>query len=122
MLSIDHAFCGRLYLRDFNWEPLLSREVVQTFNRTSLSNRAAYSVRDFENLAKIQDKTQKYHVPVPPICHASRVKKIVLCFLNSGMGSINIITEDLSRHTVRIDAEIIFDIIQVLAIILTAST
>ena len=66
MLSIDHAFCGRLYLRDFNWESLLSREVVQTFNRTSLSDRAAaYRVWDFGNPAKIQDRTQKYHVPVP---------------------------------------------------------
>ena len=56
MLSIDHAFCGRLYLRDFNWESLLSREVVQTFNRTSLSDRAAaYRVWDFGNPAKIQD-------------------------------------------------------------------
>ena len=30
---------------------------------------------------------------------------IVLCYLNSGMGSMNIPTEDLSRHKVRIDAD-----------------
>ena len=71
MLSVDHAFCERLYLYDFN----KSREVVQTFNRTSLSDRAAYRVHDFRNPMKIQDRTQKYHVPAPPKCQASCVKK-----------------------------------------------
>ena len=47
-------------------------------------------------------------------------KEYLSIYLN-GMGSINIPTEDLSRHTVRIDADI-FDISQVLTIILSAST
>ena len=59
MLSVDRAFCERLYLCDFNKESLQSREVVQTFNRISLSDRAAYRVRDFGNPAKIQSRTQK---------------------------------------------------------------
>ena len=59
MLSVDHTFCERLYLCDFNRESLQSWEVVQTFDRTSLSDRAAYRVPDFGNPAKIQDKTQK---------------------------------------------------------------
>ena len=50
------------------------REVVQTFNRTSLSDRAAYSVWDSGNPAKIQGRMQKYHVPAPPKCQASRAK------------------------------------------------
>ena len=62
MPSVDHAFCERLYLCDFNRGPMQSMDVVQTFNRTSLSNRAAYMVRDFESPLKIQGKTQKYHV------------------------------------------------------------
>ena len=74
MLSVDHAFCERLYLCDFNRESLQSREVVQTFNRTSLSDRAAYRVRDFGNPTKIQGRTQKYCVPAPPKCQASHVK------------------------------------------------
>ena len=90
MLSIDHAFCERLYSCDFN----RSREVVQTFNRTSLSERAAYRVWDFGNPVKIQGRAQKYHVPAPIV---TRKKIIELCYLNtcSGMGSINISTEDL---------------------------
>ena len=40
-----------------------SMEVVQTFDRTSLSDRAAYRIWAFGNPAKIQDRTQKYHVP-----------------------------------------------------------
>ena len=40
-------------------------EVVQTFNRTSLSDRAAYMVRGFGNPRKIQGRTQKYRVPAP---------------------------------------------------------
>ena len=53
-----------------------SREVVQTFNRTSLPDRAAYRVCDFGNSAKIQGRTQKYmyHVSAPPKCQASRIK------------------------------------------------
>ena len=99
MLNVDHAFCERLYLCDFNRESMQSREVVQTCNRTSLSNRAAYGVRDFRNPVKIQGRTQKHHVPAPPKCQGSLVYKIIeLCYLNSGMGSINIPTEDLSRH------------------------
>ena len=74
MLSADHAFCERLYFCDFNRGSMQSRELVQTFNRTSLSERAAYGVWDFENPAKIQARTQKYHVPVPPKCQASHVK------------------------------------------------
>ena len=53
----------------------LGFSIVQIFNRTSLSDRAAYRVRDFGNSAKIQGRTQKYHVPAPPKCQASRVKK-----------------------------------------------
>ena len=67
MLSVDHAFCERLYLF-----VLQSMEVVQTFNRTVLSDRAFYRVRDFGNPAKIQGRTQKYHIPAPPNCQASR--------------------------------------------------
>ena len=63
------------YLCDFNRESLQSREVVQIFNRTSFSDRAAYKVRDFGNPWKIQGRTQKYHVPAPPKCQASRVRK-----------------------------------------------
>ena len=40
MLSVDHAFCEILYVCNFNRESLQSKEVVQTFNRTSLSDRA----------------------------------------------------------------------------------
>ena len=65
MLSIDHASCERLYLCDFNKGSMRSREVVQTFNRTSLSDRAADRVWDFRNPAKIQGNPQKYRVPVP---------------------------------------------------------
>ena len=35
MLSVEHAFCERLYLCDFNRESLQSMEVVQTFNRNN---------------------------------------------------------------------------------------
>ena len=54
MLSVDHAFYERLYLQDFNREYLQSTEVVQTCNRTSLSDRAAYRVRDFGNPLKFK--------------------------------------------------------------------
>ena len=73
MLSVDHAFCERLYLCDFNREYLQSREVVQTWNRTSLSDRAAYRVRDFGNPPKNRAERKKYHVPAPPKCQAPRV-------------------------------------------------
>ena len=77
MLNADHAFCERLYFCDFNRESRQSREVVQTFNlgpsilglrfnRTSLSDRTAYRMRDFRNPMKIQGRAQKHHVPVPP--------------------------------------------------------
>ena len=65
MLSVDHVFCERSYLCDFNRESLQSREVVQTFNRTSLSDNAAYRVQGFGNPGKIQGRTQKYRVPAP---------------------------------------------------------
>ena len=42
--SVDHAFCGRLYVYDFKRGSLLSMEVVQTFNRTSLSDITSYRV------------------------------------------------------------------------------
>ena len=74
MLSVDHAFCDRLYLCDFN----RSREVVQTFNRTSLSDRAAYRVWDFGNPVKIQGRAQKYHLPAPIV---TRKKIIEQCYL-----------------------------------------
>ena len=74
MLIVDHAFCERLNLCDFNRESLQSKEVVQTFNKTSLSEGAAYRVRNFGNPAKFQGRTQKYHVPASPKCQASRVK------------------------------------------------
>ena len=105
MLSVDHAFCERLYLCDFYRRSLQSMEVVQTFNRTSFSDRAAYRVWDFGNPTKIHGRTQKYHVTAPPKCQASSVKIIVLCYLNSGVGSINIPTEDLLRHFFLIDAD-----------------
>ena len=104
MLSVDHVYCERSYLCDFNRESLQSREVVQTFNRTSLSDNAAYRVQGLGNPGKIQGRTQKYRVPCAPECQATRVKIIVLRYLN-GMGSINIPTEDLLRHKVRIDAD-----------------
>ena len=56
MLSVDHAFCEKLYLCDFNRESMIE----------PLSDRAAYRVRDFGNPVKIQGRTQKYHVPAPP--------------------------------------------------------
>ena len=68
-------FCEILYLSDFNRGSMQSREVVQTFDRTSLSDRAAYRVWDFGNPVKIQCRTQNYHVHAPPKCQASRVKK-----------------------------------------------
>ena len=74
MPSIDHAFCEISYLCDLNRRSMQSREVVRTFNRTSLSDRAGYRVLDFGNPAKIQGRMQTYHVPAPPKCHASRVK------------------------------------------------
>ena len=63
-----------LFVKDYTCVIFIGREVVQISNRTSLSDRAAYRVRDFGNPAKIQDRTQKYHVPAPPKCQASRVK------------------------------------------------
>ena len=103
MLSVDHAFV--LPLCDFNRGYMQSREVIQTFNRTSLSDRAS---KDFGNLAKIQGRTQTYHVPAPKKCQ----EIIVLCYLDSGIGSINIATEDLSRHQfsqdVSVNVKIIF--------------
>ena len=65
MLSVDHVYCKRSYLCDFNRESLQSREVVQTFNRTSLSDNAAYRVQGFGNPGKFQGRTQKYCVPAP---------------------------------------------------------
>ena len=75
-----------------------SREVVQTFDRTSVCDRAAFKVWDFGNPTKIQDRTQKRHVLVPPNAKRHAYKIIVLCYLNRGIGSINIPTEDLSCH------------------------
>ena len=80
MLSVDHAFCKRLYLCAFNRGSMQSREVVQTLNRTALSDRAAYRVWDFGNPVKIQGRTQKYHVPAPIVTR----KIIVMCYFNSG--------------------------------------
>ena len=51
-----------------------SREVVQTFNRTLLSDRAANRVWDLGNPAEFHDRMQKYHVPAPPKCQASHIK------------------------------------------------
>ena len=48
-----------LFVKDYTCVILQSREVVQTFDRTSLYDRAAYRVPDFKNPAKIQGKTQK---------------------------------------------------------------
>ena len=72
MLRVDHAFCEILYLYDFNRGSMQSREVVQTFNRTSLSDRAAFRVWDFGNPTKIKGRTQ--NIMRPPNCQASRVK------------------------------------------------
>ena len=36
-----------------------------------------------------------------PLPSDMRKKIILMCYLNSGMGSINIPTEDLSRHKIR---------------------
>ena len=69
MLSIDYAFCEILYLCDFN------KGSMQSINRTSLSDRAAYIVWDFGNPAKIQGKKHKYNVRKAPKCQASRRKK-----------------------------------------------
>ena len=65
MLSVNHV-----YLCDFNKNILRSREVVQTFDRTSLSDRATYRVRDIGNPAKIRGS----HVPASPKRQESRVK------------------------------------------------
>ena len=61
------CFCERLFLCDFNGGiyAVKGGGVVQTFNITTLFDRAAYRVWDFGNPAKIQGRTQKYHVPVP---------------------------------------------------------
>ena len=72
-----------------------SMEVVQTFNRTSLSDRAANRVWDFGNPAKIQGRMQKR---IMFLCTSRVQKKIVLCYLYNRMGSINIHTEDLLRN------------------------
>ena len=78
MLSVDHAFCERLYLFDFNRESMQLREVVQTFNRTSISDRAAYRVRDLRDPAKIhgriKNKTKKT-CPFTPIMLSFTRKK-----------------------------------------------
>ena len=78
-----------------------SMDVVRTFNRTSFSDRAAYRVRDFRNPVKIQDRTQKYQLPAPSVTCKKIIQNVVLCYLNSGMGSLNIPTENLSRHKIR---------------------
>ena len=74
MLCVDLAFCEILYFFDFNGESFQSSEVVQTFQRTSLSDRAAYRVQDFRNPMKIQDRTQNIMSLRPTKCQASRVK------------------------------------------------
>ena len=68
--SVDHAFCGRLYLCDFKRGSLLSMEVVQTFNRTSLSDITSYRVLSSETPQKFQAKRKKYHVSTLPKCQA----------------------------------------------------
>ena len=63
-----------------------SMVVVQTFNRTSLSNRATNRVWDVGNPANA-----KYHVPAPlKIPSVTRKKIIVLCYFNNGVGSSHI--------------------------------
>ena len=59
-------------------------------------------------------KAERKTIISPQMQSATRKKIIVLCYLNSGMGSINIPTEE--------STQIIFDVSQVLAIILSAST
>ena len=83
-----------LFVKDYTCIILIGKEVVQTFNTTSLSDGAAYRVRD---PAKIQGKTQKISCPCPKMPSVTGKKRIVLRYLNSEMGSINIPTEDLSR-------------------------
>ena len=73
-------------------------EVVQTFDITSLSDIAAYRLWDFGNPAKIQGKTKNYHVPAPTKCQPYAYKIIVLCYLDSWMGYLDIPTEDFLRH------------------------
>ena len=92
-----------------------SMVVVQTFNRTSLSNRATNRVWDFGNPAKIQGRTQKYHVPAPQkMPSVTRKKIIVLCYLNNGMGSIHIPTEDLSHQSLKKKStQIILEILRI---------
>ena len=51
-----------------------SREVVQTSNITSLSDRAAYRVRDFGNPAKIQGRTKKTCPQAPKMQSVTRKK------------------------------------------------
>ena len=70
MLDVDHAFCERLYVYDFNTDSMQSMEVVQTLNRTALFDGAPYRVREFGNPAKIQGGTQKYHIFALPKCQA----------------------------------------------------
>ena len=94
MLNAHHAFCERLYFCDFNRESMQSREVVQTFNlgpsilgprfnRTSLSDRAAYRMRDFRNPMEIQGRAQKTSCScAPQMPSVTRKKIIVLCYLN----------------------------------------
>ena len=66
-------FVKRLYLRDCNRGSMQSREVVQTFNKTSLSDRAAYRVWDL-GILRISRQNAKILCPCAPKCQASRVK------------------------------------------------
>ena len=83
-----------------------SREVVQTSNRTSLSDRAAYNrVLDFGNPTKNSRQNAKRSCPCAPKMPCVTPKNIilVLCYLKSGMGPISIPTEDLSPTQIIID-------------------
>ena len=72
MLSADPAFCERLYLCDFDRGSIQSMEVVQTFNRTLLSDQAAYRVCNFEIPRKF--KAERKNImsmrPQNAKCHA----------------------------------------------------
>ena len=66
--------------------------------QTNKQTRTDYRVWDFGSPSKIQGRMQKCMPLRPENVKRHTLKIIVPCYLNSGMGSINIPSEDLSRH------------------------
>ena len=87
MLSVDPAFCERLYLCDFNRGSMHSMEVVQTFNRTLLSDKVLIGCGTSKSRGNSRQNA-KISCPCAPIMPSVTRKKkiIVMCYLNSWMG------------------------------------